>query len=91
MVLTQGNRPPNEHIAAPDETKPKYLPDFVMLAHAHGAQARRVERIEDVAPALEEAFASPEPWVLEFIVEPESDVFPMIPPGKTVDETIRRP
>ncbi len=90
VVLTQDNRPANERIPALDESKPKYLPDFVMLAHAHGAQARRIEKIEEVAPALEEAFASPEPWVLEFIVEPESDVYPMIPPGKSVDDTIRR-
>ncbi len=86
-VLTPNNRPKNEQI--PPAVSDRYLPDFVALAHAHGAQARRVFKVEDVAPALKEAFESPEPWVLEFIVEPESNVMPMIPPGGTVDDTIR--
>ena len=86
-VLTQHSRPKNERIEAPPDAK--YLPDFMMLAQAHGARAIRVTRIEDVAPALAEAFASPEPWVLEFIVEPYSNVMPMIPPGQTVEETMR--
>ena len=45
---------------------------------------------QDVRPALDAAFASPEPWVLEFIVDPLANVMPMIPPGGTVDETIRK-
>lgn len=88
VVMTQQNRPKNEQITA-DESTP-YLPDFILLAKAHGAQARRVTKIEDVVPALEEAFQSPEAWVLEFIIEPESNVLPMIPPGGTVDDTIRK-
>ncbi len=88
VVMTQQNRPKNEQITA--EASAPYLPDFIMLAKAHGAQARRITKIEDVAPALEEAFKSPEAWVLEFIVEPESNVLPMIPPGGTVDDTIRK-
>ena len=88
VVLTQTNRPPNEQIKITGDVP--YLPDFVMLANAHGAKARRITKVEEVKPALEEAFASPEPWVLEFIVEPESNVLPMIPPGGTVDDTVRK-
>lgn len=88
VVLTQGKRPPNEHINWNDDAP--YLPDFVMLAHAHGAKAKRIVKQEDVASALEEAFKSPDPWVLEFIVEPDSNVLPMIPPGGSVDDTIRK-
>ncbi|NLB69743.1 MAG: biosynthetic-type acetolactate synthase large subunit [Lentisphaerae bacterium] len=90
VTLTQTNRPPNEQIPEPEEADDKYLPDFVMLAKAHGAEARRITKIEDVKPTLEEAFASPEPWIMEFIVDPESNVFPMIPPGQSVDDTIRK-
>ncbi|MCL1909493.1 MAG: biosynthetic-type acetolactate synthase large subunit [Kiritimatiellaeota bacterium] len=86
-VLTQHSRPKNERIEAPPDAP--YLPDFITLAKAHGARATRITKIADVAPALKEAFASPEPWVLEFIVEPYSNVMPMIPPGQTVEETMR--
>lgn len=88
-VLTQDGRPENEHIkASPD--LPAYLPDFVKLAEAYGAKARRISASEDVAPALKEAFDDPSVWVLEFIVEPMSNVLPMIPPGGSVKDTIRR-
>ena len=89
VVLTQTNRPANEKIP-PKPADAPYLPDFVMLANAHGMNAKRVVRPEDVRPALDAAFASPEPWVLEFIVDPLANVMPMIPPGGTVDETIRK-
>jgi acetolactate synthase-1/2/3 large subunit len=89
VVLTQTNRPDNEKIP-PKPADAPYLPDFVMLANAHGMNAKRVVRVEDVRPTLDEAFASPDPWVLEFIVDPGANVMPMIPPGGTVDDTIRK-
>jgi acetolactate synthase-1/2/3 large subunit len=87
--LAQYGRMPQERIE-PDPSLPAYLPDFVKLAEAHGAKARRVSKIEDVEPALREAFADPHVWVLEFIVEPEADITPMIPPGKTLKDLIRK-
>jgi acetolactate synthase-1/2/3 large subunit len=87
-ILTQNNRPANEHIEC-EEENPPYLPDFIKLAEAHGACAKRVTKPEDVAGALKEAFDSPKTWILEFIVEPESNVMPMIPPAGTVADTIR--
>ena len=86
VVLTQQNRPANERITA--EPDAPYLPDFMLLAKAHGARSTRVMDIADVRGAIDEAFASPEPWLLEFIVEPYSNVMPMIPPAQTVDETM---
>lgn len=88
-ILTQKNRPKNEQIDDGAACE-RYLPDFILLARAHGAKARRISEIKDVAPALEEAFKSPEPWILEFIVEPNSNVMPIIPPGGSVDDTIRK-
>jgi len=81
IVLTQDNRPANEHIAARPDV-PRYLPDFVKLAEAHGAKARRITAIDDIDAALAEAFADRDTWVLEFIVESEGTVLPMVPPGK---------
>lgn len=89
VVLTQTNRPANEHIPPKPADSP-YLPDFVKLADAHGMKAVRITKTEDVIPTLEAAFASPEPWLMEFIVEPHANVMPMIPPGGTVDDTIRQ-
>jgi len=60
------------------------------MAEAHGACARRVFKPGEVAPALAEAFASRKTWVIECIVSPEANVFPMIPPGAHVAEMINR-
>ena len=87
--LAQVGRMPQERIEA-DPSLPAYLPDFVALARAHGARARRIERPEDVEPALREAFADPHVWVMEFIVEPQADITPMIPPGHSPKDVIRR-
>jgi acetolactate synthase-1/2/3 large subunit len=86
VMLSQHSRAPNEHI---DES-PAYLPDFVKMAEAHGACACRVTKPEEVAPALAKAFESRKTWVVECIVSPEANVFPMIPPGAHVAEMINR-
>jgi acetolactate synthase-1/2/3 large subunit len=86
VMLSQTGRQPNEHV----EDTPAYLPDFVKMSEAHGACARRVSKPEEVAPALEEAFKSRKTWVIECIVSPEANVFPMIPPGAHVAEMINR-
>ena len=89
IIMTQHGRLPNERIREKADA-PAYLPDFVMLAHAHGAEARRISKIEDVGPALAEAFSDSKVWVLEFIVEPEGAVLPMIPPGAAVKYIITK-
>jgi len=84
VMLSQHGRAPNEQIPE----APGYLPDFVKMAEAHGACARRIFREDEVGPALREALASGKTWVLECIVAPEANVFPMIPPGSHVAEMI---
>lgn len=86
VMLGQQNRLPNEGI--PD--RPGYLPDFVKLAEAHGAHGVRVSKEEEVVPALRKAFDDGGVWMIECIVEPEANVFPMIPPGAAVTEMINR-
>lgn len=66
-------------------------PDFVKLAEAYGIPGRRVESPDDVADALAFANETDGPVVLEFIVEQEEAVFPMVPAGAALDEMIRRP
>lgn len=66
-------------------------PDFVKLADAHGIPGRRITRREDVASAVEFARATPGPVLLEFVVEMEEAVYPMVPAGADLDAMLRRP
>ena len=63
-------------------------PDFVQLAEAYGAKGARVTRPEEVGPALERAFADREVWILDFAIEAEENVFPMVPAGEAIDRMI---
>ena len=65
-------------------------PDFAKLAEAFGATGIRVEKIEDVRPALERAKEIEEgPVVIDFIVEEEENVFPIVPGGQGLGDLIR--
>lgn len=86
VVLGRNDRMANERIARSKPTE--YLPNFMKLAEAHGAGATRVSKPREVAPALREAFASPRPWVIECLVEPEANVLPMVPPGASLSQMI---
>lgn len=71
------------------EEKPAYTPDFVKLAESYGAKGIRVEKREDIAAAFEEAKKNTKvPTLIEFIIDPEEMVFPMIQPGGTLEEMI---
>ncbi|MBR4172490.1 MAG: biosynthetic-type acetolactate synthase large subunit [Kiritimatiellae bacterium] len=84
VTLSQHGRNPNERI----EDRPIYLPDFVKLAEAHGAQSCRVATETEVATSLEKALASNQTWLIECLVEPTANVCPMIPPGQPVHAMI---
>jgi acetolactate synthase-1/2/3 large subunit len=68
-------------------------PDFVKLADAYGSVGMRIEKPEDVRPALEKAMeVDDRPTVMDFRVVREENVFPMIPSGQTIEEMmVRRP
>lgn len=66
-------------------------PDFVKLAEAHGVPARCVTKREEVEEAIEWARKTDGPVVLEFKVEQEDAVYPMVPAGAALHEMIRRP
>ena len=63
-------------------------PDFVKLAEAYGAEAIRVEKHSEVAEALMRAQKAKVPFLIDFMVDPEEDVLPMTPPGKTTKDCI---
>jgi acetolactate synthase-1/2/3 large subunit len=66
-------------------------PDFVKLAEAHGVPARLVTKREEVEDAIQWARKTQGPVVLEFRVEQEDAVYPMVPQGAALDQMIQRP
>ncbi len=70
---------------------PMLSPDFVALASAYGIPAHRVNRRADVVAAVESARHTPGPALIEFQVEPEDVVYPMVPSGADLHAMIRRP
>ncbi len=67
---------------------PIWSPDYVQLVAAYGVLGRRVESANDVDEAVRDALKAPGPAVLEFMIEQEANVFPMIPPGASLSEAI---
>ncbi|HEY51480.1 MAG TPA: biosynthetic-type acetolactate synthase large subunit [Dehalococcoidia bacterium] len=70
---------------------PISCPDFVKVAEGYCISALRVKHKEEVIPAIEQAMAYQGPFLIDFMVEPEENVYPMIPPGATVAESIEEP
>ena len=70
---------------------PILSPDFVKLADAYGIPGERVERRADLAAAVARARAAEGTALIEFKVEQEDSVYPMVPAGAALHEMIRRP
>ncbi|HTW60430.1 MAG TPA: biosynthetic-type acetolactate synthase large subunit, partial [Terracidiphilus sp.] len=73
------------------EATPLVSPDFVKLAEAHGIPGRAVRTRSEVLAAVEAARSAPGAFLLNFLVEKEDSVYPMIPAGSALHEMIRRP
>lgn len=72
-----------------EEFPSEYVPDFVKLAESYGAKGIRVMNREEIAPAFEEAKKNTKaPTIIEFIIDPEEMVYPMIKPGGTLEDMI---
>jgi acetolactate synthase-1/2/3 large subunit len=66
-------------------------PDFVKIAEAYGLPGLRVTRREEVTPAIEQATVEPGPFLIDFRVEPEENVYPMVLPGAALTEVLEEP
>ncbi|MGA3161243.1 MAG: biosynthetic-type acetolactate synthase large subunit [Terracidiphilus sp.] len=73
------------------EATPLVSPDFVKLADAHGIKGLTVRTRAEVAEAVNTARSAPGTFLLNFKVEKEDSVYPMIPAGSSLHEMIRRP
>jgi acetolactate synthase-1/2/3 large subunit len=63
-------------------------PDFVKLAEAYGAIGLRATRPDEVTPIIQEALRTPLPVLMDFVVEPEEGVYPMVPAGEAIDRML---
>jgi acetolactate synthase-1/2/3 large subunit len=70
---------------------PLVNPDFVKLTEAFGIRAMRVDQRHDVIPSVESARKHPGPVLIDFRVEQEDSVYPMVPAGADLHAMIRRP
>jgi len=67
---------------------PLAAPDFVKLAEAYGAVGLRATKPQEVEPVIKEALNTPRPVIIDFRVEPEECVMPMVPAGKAIHEML---
>lgn len=70
---------------------PLTSPDFVKIAEAHGLKGIRVTNRVDIEKAVLEAQNSAESVLIEFLIDKEDNVYPMVPTGAALDKMIRRP
>ncbi len=70
------------------QTKMVTQPDFVKLADAYGAKGYMIDKKEDVEPILKEAFEIPKPVIIDIKVEPEENVYPMVPAGEPINKML---
>ena len=63
-------------------------PDFVKLAEAYGAVGLRATKPEEVEQVIITAITTPKPVIMDFVVEPEENVYPMVPSGSAITEMI---
>ena len=70
---------------------PLNCPDFVKIAEAYCIPGLTVRHKKDVIPAIEKAMDEPGPFLINFMVEPEENVYPMVPPGASLAEVMEEP
>jgi acetolactate synthase-1/2/3 large subunit len=67
---------------------PIWSPDYVRLAEAYGIAGWRVDGAGGIDAAVRDALAAPGPALVEFIIEEEANVYPIVPPGASLSELI---
>lgn len=79
----------NRNCTKDDACCPPYTPDFVKLAESYDAMGIRVQKEEEIIPALKKAAENRTgPTVIEFIIEREANVLPMVPGGNALNDMI---
>jgi acetolactate synthase-1/2/3 large subunit len=63
-----------------------HMPDFVKLADAYGMPAIRVDKFEEIRPAMDAAEKTKGPFLIDFRIDPEANVYPIVPLGKSLND-----
>jgi len=66
----------------------QHNPDFVAVAKGYGAEGIRVTKKEEVRPAIEQAIQTPKPVFIDFVIDRDEKVFPMVPAGQAINKMI---
>ncbi len=69
-------------------TNIEHAPDFVKLAEAYGAKGLRATKPSEVEDVLSEGLSSNETIIMDFVVEREESVYPMVPAGEAITEML---
>jgi acetolactate synthase-1/2/3 large subunit len=64
------------------------IPDFAKLAQAYGAEGTRIGSLKEFSAAMKKALKNEVTTVIDVPISPEEDVFPMVPPGKGLKDTL---
>ncbi len=73
------------------QSTPMWNPDFCKLADAYGMPSMRVTKREDIEASVEFARSHDSPVLIEYVIEKDDMVYPMVPAGADLDNMIRRP
>jgi len=66
-------------------------PDFVKIAEAYNIPGLRVKSKSEVIPAIQKAMEYEGPFLIDFMIKPEENLYPMVPPGASLTEIIEEP
>ena len=78
-----------ENCSGPGEGCPEYTPDFAALAKSYGAMGIRVSRAGEIKDALLQAERNKKgPVLIEFLIEREANVMPIVPPGNALRDML---
>lgn len=67
------------------------VPDFVKLAGAHKCEGIRVEKVSELPEAIGQAKKSEVPFLIDVVIDPQEDMLPIMPPGKSAKDVIQGP
>jgi acetolactate synthase-1/2/3 large subunit len=73
------------------QATPMFNPDFVLLAQAYGIPAMRVTSREQIEESVKFARSHEGPVLIEYVIQKEEIIYPMVPAGADLDKMIRRP
>lgn len=74
---------------SPNPCSPEYIPDFIQLAESYGAKGIRVTKSDEINSALLMAKENTKsPTIIEFIIDREINVMPIVPPGNSLNDMI---